>query len=125
MPFVMDEFKSKNENEFYIWKTFYKQNFDKYGRKLILECNLKESDCTLVCKNKVFVRIILTAWCKINQNETQVLWNNSDIKCSNNILYYKQWQEKCIKYIEHISKIKAFYNFEACMGVPNIPYPLK
>ena len=82
----------ESENEFYIWKTFFKQNLDKYGGKLILECNLKESDCNLVCKNKVFLRNILTAWCKLNQSETQksiskqIIWNNSDIKCSNSIL---------------------------------------
>ena len=28
----------------------------------------------------------------------QIVWNNSDIKCSYNILYYKQCQEKDIKY---------------------------
>ena len=106
----------ENENEPCIWKTFYTQKLDKHGGKLILECNLKESDCMIVCKNNVFLKDILIAWCKINYSETQksiskqIIWNNSDIKCSNTILYYKQWQERGIKYIAHIYdyRIKQF-----------------
>ena len=118
----------ENENEPCIWKTFYTQKLDKYGGKLILECNLKERDCTIVCKNNVFLKDILIAWCKINYSETQksiskqIIWNNSDIKCFNTILYYKQWQERGIKYIEHIYdyRIKQFYNFEELQNLYDI-----
>ena len=62
---------------------------------------------------------ILSAWCKINYKEIptciskQVIWNNSYIKCDNNIIYYKEWHEKGIKYIEHIYDYRSntFYNF--------------
>ena len=112
----------ENENEPYIWTTYYKQNLDNYGGKVILECNLKECDCTHVCKNNVFLRNLLTAWCKINQSETQksiskqFIWNNSDIKCSNNSLYFKQWQEKDIKCIDHIydNRSKQFITLKNC-----------
>ena len=71
---------------------------------------------------------MLIAWCKINYSETQksiskqIIWNNSDIKCSNTILYNKQWQERGIKYIEHIYdyKIKQFCNFEELQNLYDI-----
>ena len=63
----------ENENESCIWKTFYKQKLDKNGGGggggLILECNLKKNDHTIICKN-VFLKDILNAWCKINHSET-------------------------------------------------------
>ena len=52
----------------------------------------------------------------------QIIWNNSDIKCSYNILYHKQWQEKDIKYIEHIYNysLMQFYNFEELKNLYDI-----
>ena len=44
----------ENENKSCIWKTFSKQKPDQYGGKLILECNVKESDCTIICKRMYF-----------------------------------------------------------------------
>ena len=35
------------------------------------EFTLRESDCTNICKNNVFLKDILIAWCKINYSETQ------------------------------------------------------
>ena len=64
---------------------------------------------------------ILSALCKINYKETpttciskQIIWNNSYIKCDNNIIYYKERHEKGIKYIEHIYDYRSntFYNFD-------------
>ena len=83
--------------------SFYKQN-----STVLRINNLKENDCTQISENKIFLKNILSAWCKINYKETptciskQIIWNNSYIKCDNNIIYYKKWHEKGIKYIEHI-----------------------
>ena len=55
-------------------------------------------------KQIIFKNIIPTAWCKINHNEMhkntskQIIWNNSNIESSKTFLYYKQCQEKSIKY---------------------------
>ena len=84
--------------------------------------------CLTNCKNNVFLKDILIAWFKINYSEAQlsiskqIIWNNSDIKCSNTILYYKRWQKRGIKYIEHIYdyKIKQFYNFEELQNLYDI-----
>ena len=48
-----------------LWKSFYKQKLDSFGNKLVLESNLKESDCTQISKNNKFLKNILSAWCKI------------------------------------------------------------
>ena len=82
----------------------------------------------IVCKNNVFLKNILIAWCQINYSDTQksiskqIIWNNPDIKCSKTILYYKQWQKRGIKYIEHIYdyRIKHFYNFEGLQNLYDI-----
>ena len=73
----------------------------------------------------IFKNIIPTAWCKINHNEMhkntskQIIWNNSNIESSKTFLYYKQWQEKSIKYIEYIYDYRSnqFYNFEELQNV--------
>ena len=72
---------------------------------------------TQISKNNKFLKNILSA----NYKETpsiciskQIIWNNSYIKCDNNIIYYKEWHEKGIKYIEHIYDYRSntFYNFD-------------
>ena len=113
-----------------LWKSFYKQKLDSFGNKLVLESNLKENDCTQISKNNKFLKNILSAWCKINYKETpstciskQIIWNNSYIKCDNNIIYYKEWHEKGIKYIEHIYydyRSNTFYNFDNLQNLYNL-----
>ena len=112
-----------------LWKSFYKQKLDSFGNKLVLESNLKENDCTQISKNNKFLKNILSAWCKINYKETpstciskQIIWNNSYIKCDNNIIYYKEWHEKGIKYIEHIYDYRSntFYNFDNLQNLYNL-----
>ena len=78
---------------FTLWKSFYKQKLDSFGNKLVLESNLKENDCTQISKNNKFLKNIFSAWCKINNKETpstfiskHIIWNNSYIKCDNNII---------------------------------------
>ena len=100
-------------------KPFISKNSTVFGNKLVLESNLKENNCTQISKNNSFLNSILGARCNINYKETptctskQVIWNNSYIKCDNNIIYYEEWHEKVIKYIEHIYDYisNIFYNF--------------
>ena len=96
-----------------LWKSFYKQKLASFGDKLVLESNLKEKDCAQISENNKFKKNILTAWSKINYKETptriskQIIWNNSYIKCDNNIIYYKEKHEKGIKDIEHIHDYRS------------------
>ena len=56
----------------------------------------------------MFLRDVIAGWCKINISETtrvihkEIIWNNSQIKCNNKVLFYVDWFEKRMKFIEHI-----------------------
>ena len=91
------------ESYVYFMESFYKQKLTSFGDNLVLESNLKENDCAQISKNNNCLKNILTAWSKINYKDThtriskQIIWNNSYIKCDNNIIYYKEWNDKGIK----------------------------
>ena len=116
------------ESTFTLWKSFCKQKLTSFGDNLVLESNLKENDCAQISKNNNFLKNILTAWSKINYKEThrriskQIIWNNSYIKCDNNIIYYKEWNDKGIKYIEHIYDYRSntFYDFNTLQNLYGI-----
>ena len=116
------------ESTFTLWKSFYKQKLTSFGDNLVLESNLKENDCAQISKNNHFLKNILTAWSKINHKDTrtriskQIIWNNSYIKCDNNIIYYKEWNDKGIKYIEHIYDYRSntFYDFNTLQNIYGI-----
>ena len=76
----------------------------------------------------MFLRDVLAGWCKINNSESthviakEIIWNNSQIKCNNKILFYHDWYEKGIKLIEHIYdfRIQKFYTLEQLQHLYNI-----
>ena len=100
-----------------IWKEFYIEKLNAFGGKVILESTLNTEDCSQIAKNNLFLRDVLTAWCKINENGStktvtkEIIWNNSQIKCNNNILFYRDWYDKGIKLTEHIYdfRTRQFY----------------
>ena len=91
----------------WIWKEFYLEKLNAFGGKLILESKLHIQDCSQITKENIFLWDVL-AGCKINNSESthvtakEIIWNNSQIKCNNKILFYHDWYEKGIKFIEHI-----------------------
>ena len=76
----------------------------------------------------MFLRDILAGWCKINTSETtrvihkEIIWNNSQIKCNNKVLFYVDWFEKGIKFIEHIYdfRFRKFHTIEQLQNLYNI-----
>ena len=76
----------------------------------------------------MFLRDIVAGWCKINSSETtnafakEIIWNNSQIKCNNKVLFYLEWFEQGIKFIEHIYdfRIRQFYTLEQLQNLYNI-----
>ena len=110
------------------WKEFYLEKLNIFGGKLILECNLNINDCNQIAKNNMFLRDILAGWCKINSSEItnavakEIIWNNSQIKCNNKVLFYREWFEQGIKFIEHIYdfRIRQFYTLEQLQNLYNI-----
>ena len=117
-----------DESTFTFWKSFYKHKRTSFGDNLILESNLKENDCAQISKNNNFLKNILTAWSKIKLQDTRtripkrIIWNNSYIKCDNNIIYYKEWHDKGIKYIEHIYDYRSntFFYFNTLQNLYGI-----
>ena len=111
-----------------IWKEFYLEKFNAFGGKLIQESNLHIQNCSQITKENMFLRDVLAGWCKINNSEStqvitkEIIWNNSQIKCNNKILFYHDWYEKGIKLIEHIYdfRVQRFYTLEQLQNLYNI-----
>ena len=108
------------------WKAIYLKQIDKFGGKLIFECNLNLKDLIKSFKiDSGFLSDILQSWCTLNFNENidnikkEVIWNNSHIKNNNKTILYKSWLDKGIKYIMHLfdSRSKVFYTFQHIKNV--------
>ena len=56
----------------------------------------------------MFLQDVLAGWCKINYYESthviakEIIWNNSQLKCNKQIIFYHDWYKKGIKIIEQI-----------------------
>ena len=77
----------------------------------------------------MFLLDVLAGWCKINNSESthviakEIIWNNSQIKCNNKILFYRDWYvKKGIKVIKHINdfRIQKFCTLELLQHLYNI-----
>ena len=70
-----------------------------------------------ITKDDMFMWDVLAGWCRINTCETthvlakEIIWNNSQIKCNNKILFYHDWYWKGIKLIIEHYMILEFNNF--------------
>ena len=118
-------FDEKNKG---LWKEYYLEKLNDLGGNFILECNLNSIECNLIAKDNIFLGDILSGRSKINTLETtniakQIIWNNSNTKCDNKILFYRKWFEQGIKSIEHIYdfRIKQFYTIEQLKNLYIIP----
>ena len=108
------------------WKAIYLKQIDKFGGKLIFECNLNLKDLIKSFKiDSGFLSDILQSWCTLNFNENidnikkEIIWNNTHIKNNNKTILYKSWLDKGIKYIMHLfdSRSKVFYTFQHIKNV--------
>ena len=65
----------------------------------------------------MFLQDILAGWCKINASENtnviakEIIWNNPQLKCKNKILFYLNWYNTGITFIDH----KMFLEFKNIM----------
>ena len=103
-----------------LWKEYYLEKLNDLGGNFILECNLNSIECNLIAKDNIFLGDILSGRSKINTLETtniakQIIWNTSNIKCDNKILFYRKWFEQGIKSIEPSSTLDRAirYNFRS------------
>ena len=102
------------------WKILWKRYLKRYGNELIFECNLDKTDIQSITKQNSFLCNVLESWIQIKNDRKEpeqigkiIIWNNSKIKINNKTLFYQHWNEKGIKYLEHIYnyQTKSFYDF--------------
>ena len=119
-----------NEKNDGTWKIFYNSIIEKYGGKLIFECNIKEKDIKELIPKKGFLQDILLSWSKIKSAELEteniskeIIWNNSFIKSNGKMFFDKTWFNRGIQYIEHIYDFrkKEFYNFNELINLYDLP----
>ena len=98
--------EGKNNNFFNMVNYFFRGRLE-----YILTCNLAKKDCNVLLKGApAFWIQVLEAWAEFNFSKpkdkveilTQSIWYNSNIKIDNQVVCYKYWFNKGIKYIHNI-----------------------
>ena len=109
------------------WKIIYETIIKKYGGNLIFESNLKEEDIKQIIPHNKFFQDVLIGWnnikCKQNNNlKENLIWNNSNIKIDGKTLFWKEWYEKGISYIEHLYdfRTQTFYKYSDFKYIYNV-----
>ncbi len=100
---------------------------NKYGGDLLFKCNFNQADAKPIIKRYKFLGEIITSWSKIYFKHThseisnEILWHNTNIK-QNNTLFYKDWYNKGIMYIQNIYdyRTKNFYTFHELKNLYNL-----
>ena len=114
-------------------KNIYLEHLNKYGGKLIFECNMSEIDINSYFKKNAFLKDILNAWRTIFKTQltsisySSIIWNNSSIRSGHKPLFYRTWLEKGIQSYGDIFDLrtKTFYTFDMMQhlyGIPNTDY---
>ena len=112
-----------DENNKGLWKEIYLKEVNKLGGTTIFKTNLACKNVQKLNIKSEFMLQIIQAWAKINYSEIdianehiskQILWNNSNIKNNRNLLFFKDWYEKGIVFLEHVYdyRSKTFLTFE-------------
>ena len=118
-----------NEHNSGILKRIYQNKLNKYGGKLILECNLTNQDISHLFKNDKFLQAIIQSWNSIYKIETkenvkdEILWNNRHIKTGLYTIFYEGWYNKGIKQLQQLYDFRfcRFFTFEELCELYSIP----
>jgi hypothetical protein len=111
------------------WKKIYVHQLMNYGGKLIIECNLSSKEIETMFKKQTFLKDILKSWYTIYKHDdttlirNEILWNNKRLKSNNSTLYYCNWYNRGIKYVEQLYDFrkKRFFTFDEFMQLFQIP----
>ena len=92
-------FSDKNDG---LWNRLANFWFNKIGGlTFVLNLNCNASDVEQITKNKIpkFYKDVLESWFELKENNkcssnqdvlvTQIIWNNSDVKCNNKLLMFQ------------------------------------
>ena len=118
-----------DENNRGQWKTLYLDIIEKYGGKLIFECDLNKEIITDMFKESRFITEILSLWSTIKKHErpkeisSHILWNNQNIMINKKTIFKLSWFEKGIKHVSDIYdyRQKHFYDFNTLKYLYNLP----
>ena len=101
-----------------IWKEKYQALLNKVGGFFFFQCNCKYVHAKKVIPHDDFLADVIESWCKIHYAEpidlfNEILWNNTEIKHQNKIIYSNYLHNVGIKRIKHIFNTdeKRFYTF--------------
>lgn len=108
-----------DENNTGQWKNIYEKKLNRNGGKLIFESELSKEIIRYLYDDSKFLKEILLAWLEIKKLEKttigkQLLWNNKNITIGNNPVFFKEWSNKGINYIEDVYdyRNKTFHPFQ-------------
>jgi len=112
------------------WKVFIKNKLDKYGNKLIFDCEIDEKFIKKVSNGDTFLNNILSSWQRVqNQYNKEnihiaktIIWNNKNITQNDKTFFYKTWYQKGIMHLEHLVdyRTQTFYDFETFSNIYDI-----
>ena len=96
----------------------YDTILNKYGGELLFESNLQTQDIKRICKDNEFQKNIIQGWntcqnCFENNFSKHIIWNNGKKKNENKTLYWKDWHDKGIVFVDQLIdfRVKKFYSF--------------
>ena len=117
-----------DENNKGIWKEKYLDQIDKYGGKLLFQCNLSNKDIKQMFAKDLFLQELINAWHGIYRNEnktvrSQIIWNNKEIRVGENTIFYENWYNRGLQYLEQIYdfRVGRFFNFQTFQEIYDIP----
>ena len=115
-----------------VWKLFFDQSLEAFGKDLIVYCNCKENDLSGI--SNVFVKQVFSAWVEasyrfpIDSFGNQVIWNNHHICIDNKMFYYDFMYTKGVKYVadffDHRGNPLTFTHFKQKFNLEAFPFTL-
>ncbi len=85
------------------WKCFYEKHLEPFGGNFIWHCNINPDENCLKIINNNFIYEVVVSWFSVVYEPAcldyhkQIIWNNSDIKIANRMVFWKDWYDKGVK----------------------------
>ncbi len=95
------------------WKIIYEDILERYGGKMLFNCKVQSKDTSHIGRDNIFLNNVVKAWSKINysnKNESvskEIIWNNTNIKHQNKTIFFKEWYDRGIIYVEQLYDYRA------------------
>ena len=114
------------------WKYFFDFSLNVYGKKYFFNCNCSPCDVKTIDNN--FVRQVMEAWCRASYYNprsdfgNQHIWNNSNIRVNDKIVFYPRLFEKNVQYVRDLfddhGRPLSFETFINKFNIDSLPFTL-